>query len=55
MQLSAVVGPLSYGLLVWATGGNHRVALLATGVFFLAGLVVLARLDFDRGIRAREA
>ncbi|CAM5202607.1 UMF1 family MFS transporter OS=Castellaniella defragrans OX=75697 GN=HNR28_003060 PE=4 SV=1 [Castellaniella defragrans] len=55
VQLSAVVGPLSYGLLVWATGGNHRVALLATGVFFLAGLVVLARLDFDRGIRAREA
>ncbi|HEX2519815.1 MAG TPA: MFS transporter, partial [Castellaniella sp.] len=55
VQLSAVVGPLCYGLLVWVTGGNHRVALLATGIFFLAGLLQLARLDFDRGVRARDA
>jgi len=55
VQLSAVVGPLSYGLLGWGTGGNHRVALLATGVFFLAGLVVLAGVNFERGIRARDA
>ncbi len=54
VQLSAVVGPLCYGLLVWVTGGNHRVALLATGIFFLAGLLQLARLDFDRGVRARD-
>lgn len=55
VQLAAVVGPLSYGLLVWATHGNHRVALLATGLFFLAGLWLLGRLDFRRGMRARDA
>ena len=55
VQLSAVVGPLSYGLLVWGTGGDHRLALLATGLFFLGGLAVLARVDFERGVQAREA
>lgn len=55
VQLAAVVGPLTYGGLVWATHGDHRVALLATGVFFVAGLGLLARLDFERGKRDRDA
>ncbi|MER1966212.1 MFS transporter [Castellaniella sp. GW247-6E4] len=55
VQLAAVVGPLCYGLVVWVTGGNHRLGLLVTGVFFVAGLVVLAGLDFQRGLRSREA
>ena len=55
VQLAAVVGPLCYGVLVWMTQGNHRIALLATGLFFLAGLALLARLDFERGMRARDA
>jgi UMF1 family MFS transporter len=54
VQLAAVVGPLTYGLLVWLTQGNHRAALLATGLFFLAGLWVLGRLDFARGQRDRD-
>ncbi|WP_370632051.1 MFS transporter [Pusillimonas sp. MFBS29] len=54
IQLAAVVGPLSYGLVTWITGGNHRLALLCTGVFFVAGLAVISRLDFARGMRARE-
>ncbi|MFT0532798.1 MFS transporter [Castellaniella hirudinis] len=54
VQLAAVVGPLTYGLLVWFTQGNHRLALLVTGGFFLAGLWVLARLDFARGQQARR-
>ncbi|MBV6271439.1 MFS transporter [Alcaligenaceae bacterium CGII-47] len=54
IQLAAVVGPLSYGVLVWASGGNHRLALLSTGVFFLAGLLVLRKLDFARGIASRN-
>src|SRR5690606_7791094 len=53
-QLAAVVGPLCYGLVTWLTGGNHRLALLCTGVFFAAGLLVLTRLDFARGARARD-
>lgn len=54
IQLAAVVGPLSYGLLVWVSGGNHRMALLCTGVFFLAGLLVLRKLDFARGLARRD-
>jgi len=53
-QLAAVVGPLCYGLVTWATEGNHRLALLFTGVFFVAGLVVLMRLDFARGMLAQH-
>lgn len=54
-QLAAVVGPLCYGLVTWTTGGNHRLALLFTGFFFVAGLAVLMRLDFARGALAADA
>lgn len=53
IQLSAVVGPLCYGLITWITSGNQRVALLCTGLFFVAGLLVLSRVDFARGVRVR--
>src|SRR5690606_25127848 len=54
IQLAAVVGPLFYGVVTWVSGGNHRMALLFTGTFFLVGLVVLARVDFARGMQARQ-
>jgi UMF1 family MFS transporter len=54
IQLSAVVGPLCYGLITWVTDGNQRLALLSTGLFFVAGLLVLSRLDFARGSRVRD-
>jgi len=31
------------------TGGNHRLAILLTGIFFVAALVVLAFVDERRG------
>lgn len=49
IQLAAVVGPLSYGVMVWLTAGQHRLALLFTGAFFVAGLAVLRQVDFARG------
>ena len=49
VKLSAIFGPLTYGLVTWATHGNHRVAMLITGVFFLAGLAILSGLDAARG------
>lgn len=55
VQAAAVVGPLSYGLVTWMTGGQHRLALLFTGLFFVAGLLVLIRIDFQRGVRAGRA
>lgn len=54
IQLAAVVGPLFYGVVTWVSGGNHRLALLLTGSFFVLGLIVLARVDFSRGMRARR-
>ena len=51
VNLSAILGPLSYGLVTWATGNAHRLAMLATGVFFLLGLALLFRVDFARGRR----
>lgn len=54
IQLAAVCGPISYGLVTWLSGGNHRLALACTGLFFLAGLLILSRMNFERGIQARD-
>lgn len=54
IQLAAVVGPLFYGVVTWVSGGNHRLALLLTGSFFVLGLIVLAKVDFSRGMQARR-
>ena len=54
-RLSAVVGPLVYGLVTWATSGNHRLAILATGSFFVLGLLLLRGIDVERGhVAARD-
>lgn len=55
VQLAAICGPLSYGLVVWVTAGNHRLALLCTAFFFLSGLVLLRGMDFARGAQAKQA
>jgi UMF1 family MFS transporter len=52
VRLSAIVGPLTYGLVTWVTSGNHRLAILTTGVFFVAGLWILRLVDMPRGERA---
>jgi MFS transporter, UMF1 family len=53
-RLSAIIGPLTYGAITWATGGNHRAAMLFTGVFFVAAIAVLLGVNVERG-RARVA
>lgn len=54
-RLSAIVGPLTYGLVTLLTAGNHRIAILSTGLFFVLGLVLLARVDVPRGMAAADA
>ncbi|HJV97017.1 MAG TPA: MFS transporter, partial [Albitalea sp.] len=51
-RLSAIAGPLTYGVVNWMTGGNHRISILATGVFFVAGLALLMPVNVDRGAAA---
>ena len=52
VRLSAIIGPLTYGLVTWGTGGNHRLAIVSTGLFFVVGWILLARVDVERGARA---
>jgi UMF1 family MFS transporter len=52
VRLSGIVGPVTYGMVTWLTAGNHRVAILSTGLFFVVGLVVLRRVDVERGAAA---
>ena len=48
-RLSSIIGPLTYGAITWATGGNQRVAILSTAGLFLIGLVLLVKVDVARG------
>jgi UMF1 family MFS transporter len=51
VRLAAIAGPLTYGLVTWLTAGNHRLAILSTGLFFVAGWWLLRRVDLERGRR----
>ena len=48
-KLAAIVGPLSYGLIAYATQGNQRFAVLATLIYFIAGLGMLLSVNEQRG------
>ena len=54
-KFSAVIGPLTYGLVTWLSDGNHRLAILISGLSFVLGLVVLASVDIERGRAAAGA
>lgn len=51
VKLSSILGPVTYGLAVWLSSGDHRSGMLSLGVFFLLGLAVLAGVDVRRGRR----
>jgi len=48
-RLASILGPVTYGSVTWATGGNHRLAILLTGVFFVVAIAFLAAVDERRG------
>ena len=50
IRLASILGPLSYGLITWVTGGNHRLAISATALFFVLGLWLLRPVDVARGM-----
>lgn len=56
VKLSSILGPVTYGLVNWLSGGDHRLAILVTGGFFVAGLAILKGIDAERGrVAARQA
>jgi len=52
VKLASVAGPLTYGTATWISGGDHRQALLVTGLYFVVGLLLLGGVDTERGRRA---
>ncbi len=52
VKLSSILGPLTYGAVTWLSGGDHRLAILLTGVYFVIGLAVIAGVDVVRGRKA---
>ncbi len=52
VKFSSVLGPVTYGLVSWMAQGNHRLAILITGSYFVVGLAILAGVDIGRGERA---
>lgn len=55
VKLSSILGPLTYGAVTWLSGGDHRLAILITGSYFVVGLVILAGVDAERGHRSAQA
>ena len=55
IRLAAIIGPLTYGLVTLLSAGNHRLAIVSTGVFFVLGLLLLRRVDVARGMAAAAA
>jgi len=49
VRTASIIGPITYGLVTWATDGDHRRAILATGGFFVMGLILLFRVNVQRG------
>jgi UMF1 family MFS transporter len=55
VKFSSVLGPLTYGAVTWITGGDHRLAILVTGAWFVVGLLILRGVDAERGRRTALA
>lgn len=51
VQVAAIVGPLTYGAVVYLTDNNHRLGMMITGGFFVIGLLLIASIDIERGRR----
>jgi UMF1 family MFS transporter len=55
VKAASIFGPLTYGVVTLVFAGNHRLGLLATGIYFVAGLLLLRTIDMERGRRAALA
>lgn len=49
VKFSSILGPLTYGAVTWLSGGDHRLAMLITGVYFIIGIALISGVDAGRG------
>ena len=54
-RVASIIGPLMYGLVTWLSDGNQRMAIAATGLLFVAGLLLLIPIRLGRGRAAAQA
>ncbi|MCP5243277.1 MAG: MFS transporter [Burkholderiales bacterium] len=54
VKLSSILGPLTYGWVSWVSQGDHRLAMLITGSYFIIGLLILTRVNVIRGQQAAK-
>lgn len=52
VKLSSILGPITYGLVSWVSHGDHRLAMLITGSYFVIGLAILMGVNVPRGQEA---
>ena len=55
VKAASIFGPLTYGAVTWMFAGNHRLAIFATGIYFVIGLALLRGIDIERGREAALA
>lgn len=48
-RLASIIGPLMYGAITWATQGDQRTAIAWTALLFVLGLLMLWKVDVQRG------
>ena len=51
VKAASIFGPLTYGIVTWLFEGDHRLAILAVGAYFVVGLALLRGIDVERGRR----
>ncbi len=55
VKFSSILGPLTYGVVTWLSGGDHRLAILITGAYFVIGIFIIEGVDTVRGRAAALA
>jgi UMF1 family MFS transporter len=53
-KIGAIIGPMTFGVLVLLSNGNQRFAILSTGIFFILGIIVLLFCKEKEGIQSAK-
>lgn len=48
-RVASIIGPLMYGLVTWFSGGDQRLAISATSLLFVIGLILMWPINLERG------